>query len=201
MAAADLSPVLGVVRKVPGVHHPVLIADQAVGADPRRVKVQLQFDVPGHLHEGAAGLGRQGPPGLEDRVQVVVVAVAVVRQGLQLVVLVVAVAHAQHREPGAAELLFHHQAGQVAFAGHPDVKVPVRRHDDPVDPAGHRVSFRQLVGRFDPGGAVGAAARLQGLDGAADPHLVRRGHAGKNHLVPGGVGHQGHPVLGRKHVQ
>ena len=77
----DISVVVG---KILRGHHPILVPDQAVGLHQGGVEIQLQLHIPGNLQEGAPGLGYQGAAGLKDGIQIVVIAIAVIGQGVTL---------------------------------------------------------------------------------------------------------------------
>ena len=81
---------------------PVLVADQPVGADLGRVELDLDLHVLGDRHQRAAHLLDEDLAGLGHRVDVGVVAVALVGERLHLGVLEVAAAEAEDGEEDAA---------------------------------------------------------------------------------------------------
>ena len=102
VARADLAGVLGVVVEVLVGHDPVFVADQPVRADLGRVELDLDLDVLGDGDQRRAHLLDQHLVGLARRVDVGVVAVALVGELFEVAVLDVAHAEAEHAQEDAA---------------------------------------------------------------------------------------------------
>ncbi len=194
VAGADLAGVLGVVVEVARGEHAVLVADQAVGGNLGRVELDLDLDVLGDGHQGPAELGHQHLLRLGQGVDVGVVAVALVGQHLQRLVLVVAHAVAERGQEDAAAGLVLDQPLQVVQAGHADVEVTIGGQDHPVDAAFDEMLGRDVVSLLDAAGTVGRAAGLQAIDGVQDcaPVAAGRGRQGQAGLA--GVGDDRHAV-------
>ncbi len=135
MASADLPGIFFIVVEVLMREDAVLVANQLVGAHGAGIELHLDLHVLGDGHERRASFGNQHSPGLVQRVQVRVVAVAAVGQLLHRRILEIAGANAEHREEDALLALLFNQAYQLALARHPDVEVSVCGKDDAVDAA------------------------------------------------------------------
>ena len=195
MSAADLAAVLLVVGKVFGRHHPVFIADQPVTLNHRRVEVHLNLHVLRDCNKRAAAFFHQRLTGFMDRVQIPAVAVAVIRQRLHLVILIVAHADAQTGQADAGLFLFAHQVCQISFARCTNIQVTVRSQQNPVHAAFAVILRRDLIGPVDARGSVGGAARFKFGDCFHDPGLVRGGNTFDHNPVLAGIGHDGHGVF------
>ena len=191
---ADLARILRVIAERLVRQGPVLVADQPVGPHPGRVELDLDLDVIGQGEQGAAHLPDQHPVGLEQAVDVGVVAVALVGQQFHGIIAVIAPAEAEHTQVDAMPALLFDQLLQFVPAGHADVEIAVRGEDDPVGGPGQETLPGQLVGGADAAGAMGRTARLQAVDGGEDTLLLVAGGGRQHHPVRAGVHHQGHPV-------
>jgi hypothetical protein len=125
----------------------------------------------------ASALLGEDLPGLVERVDVVVVAVAVVRQLFELGVLQVAHAVAEHGEVDAGLPLLLDEPHQLGIRRDTDVEVAVGGEDDAVDAVLEEAGLRLLVSQDDAAAAVGRALRVENIDGPADRVLraARRG--------------------------
>ena len=135
-------------RKSSAAQHPVLVPDQPVGRHLRRVELDLQLHVLGDRDQGPALLDEHFP-GLVERVDVGVVAVAVVGELLQLGVLQVAHPEPEDRQVHARLPLLLDQPDQLGVVRHADVEVAVGRQDDAVDPVLDERPHGLVVGGLD----------------------------------------------------
>jgi hypothetical protein len=108
--------------------------DQAVGADLRRVELDLHLDVLGDRHEGRPEFLDQDLPRLAGRVDAGVVAVPLVGELFERRVLEVSHPHPEDRQEDAAPGLGLDQADEVASGGDAHVEVAVGGQDHPVCP-------------------------------------------------------------------
>ncbi len=195
MPRAHLARVLGVVVEVPIRQEPVLVAHQPIRLDPGRIELDLDLDVLGHGQERGAQFLDEHLLGLEDVVDVGVVAVPLVGQLLHLGVLEVAGAEAEHGQEDAVATALLDQPDQFALARDADVEVAVAGQDDPVVALLLEVLPRHLIGQLDPGAARGGAARLEPLEGVEDLVLPAAGRRRQHQTGRPGVHHDGHPIL------
>ena len=196
MAGAELTGVLAVVLEVLRGEAAVLVADQAVGGDGVGVPLDLHLHVPGDRDERAGGLVDQHLLGLALRVDVGVVAVALVGQLLHRVVVEVAAAEAEHAEEHAAVALMFDQLDEIVVVGNADVEVAVGGEDDAVDALGDEVLAGLRVGEGDAGPAVGRPAGLEVVDRTEDRLLVGAGGRRQHQARGAGVGDHRDPVAG-----
>ena len=144
--------------------------------------------VAAHLrHEHLARLGQ--------RVDVGVVAVALVGQHLHLRVLDVAGAEAEDGEEDAVLALRFDELFELAVARRADVEVAVGGEDDAVVAAVDEVLFRDVVGELDARAAGRRAARFERLDRGEDRPLVGAGRRRQHESRVAGVDDDGHAVL------
>ena len=184
VSGAQLAGVLRVVGKVLGVQQAVLVADESVSGGPLRVELDLQLHVLGQREKGAAHLLDQHLPRLQEVVDVVEVAVAVVGDLLHLRVLQIAGSEAQHGQEDARVALLLDQAHHLGVAGCAHVEVAVGRQHDPIVAAVDEVLACSLVSQPNPGASGRAPACLQLLQRGQDlgPLVARR----RGQCQPGG---------------
>ena len=136
--------------------------------DRLRVELDLNLHVLRDRDERRAGFAQQHLARLVQRVDVRVVAVALVGQLLHRRVLEVADAEAEHGQEHAAGALLFDQPHELVLAGGADVEVAVGREDHAIDAAADEVLARDLVGEADALAAVGRSAGFELRDRAID---------------------------------
>ena len=142
----------------------VLVTDQAVRGHLGGVEVDLDLHVLGDGHERAAKLANQHAMGLVGAVDVGVVAISLVGKGLQVRILEIARAEAEHGQEDFTLCFFLDQLDQLVALGDAKVEITVGGQDDPVDAILVEMVGRDLVGDPDSVAGVGAAGGLKLID-------------------------------------
>jgi len=107
------------------------------------------------------------------------VTVAVVGEQFEVGVVEVALPEAQHRQVDHGFCALFDQLAQFVAGGAAAVEVAVGGEDHAVDAARNEALLRALVGEVEAGGAVGAAAGLERVDGVLDGAAARHGRGRK----------------------
>ena len=108
VAGAQVARVLRIVVEVARAKLAVLVSDETVRTDDRRIELDLDLDVPGDRGDrdmGRPGFGDQDALGFAERVQIGIVAVPLVSQPLHRRILQVVVPSAEHRQRDAGVAL------------------------------------------------------------------------------------------------
>ena len=161
MPGADVAGIDLVVGEVLVPEHAVLVADQAVLGDLRRVELDLDLHVAGNGQQGRLHFLDQHLARFLQGVDVGVVAVADVGQALGHRIVVVAIAEAERAQCDARLALVADQGFQRLLVGGADVEVAVGGEDDPVHAIFGERLFGHRIGQLDAFAAVCAAAGLQ----------------------------------------
>ena len=173
MPCPNLAGVLGVVRKILCGEHPVFVADEAIGPDLRRIKVDLDLDVLRDRHERAHHLLDKDLASFEQRVDIVIVAVAFVGDPFHLRVLDVARAEAEDGQEHARFRLLGREVFEGLVVAKSDVEVAVGAKDHTVGSALHEVLGGDLVSERDPRSSCRRAAGSKLIDRRGDFRLVQ----------------------------
>ena len=162
-------------RNWPSGDGPVLVADEPVGRDDRRVELDLGLGVEGDRLEGPDEILREQAPGLGEVVDIGVEAVTLVRQLLEQDVVVVAHPDADRDELDPGGGIVADLAEDGVGVGQPDVGDAIRGEDDPIDPAvAEERLARQRIAEREAGLQVRRATGLELIDGPQDRGLVGR---------------------------
>ncbi|MNO71084.1 hypothetical protein D3C76_619870 [compost metagenome] len=192
---ADLTGIDLVVVEVLALQRTVLVAEQAVFADGRRVELELDLDVLRHHRKGRAQLIDQHLACLAQVVNVGVVAVAGVGQLLHQPLVVVVHAEAEGGQGNAAATLLRGHLLERIEVADTDVEVTVGGQQDAVDAVLDEAFLRHLVGHFDTRGAGSGTARAELVDGRTDLRLFTAGGRLQHHPRLAGIDHQGDAIL------
>ena len=176
MWPAPISPAsILIVVEVLALEHAVLVADQSVLRDHRRVELDLDLHVPGDGPQRSLTLRHEHTLGLRQGIDVRMIAVAGIGQLLHQVIVVVAGAEAERRKRDAALALFLDQVHQGFKADRADVEIAIRRQQDAVVAVLHERFLGHRIRKRDAGAAIGRAAGLEPIKrGLNGPGFVTR---------------------------
>ena len=200
MAGADLAGIDAVVVEVLAVQRPRLETDLAVFGDDGRIELDLELHVGRDREQRRGGFLHQRLLGFRQRVDIGGDAVAVLRDGLHELIVVVALPEAEDRQEDAAfALRLDHRLQRLVIA-RPDVEVAVGRQHDAVDAVLDETLFGQAIGLFQPRRAGGRTARLKPLHGVEDLRLLRRFRRLQHRAGLARIGDDGDRVVGLQSV-
>ena len=195
MTGADLSGIHLVVAEVFSCQHTVLVAHQAVLADQRRVELDLDLHVPGHGVQRGAHLVHQHLLRFEERVDVCMIAVAMVGELLHELVVVVATTESQRGQGHPRGALAFDEVHQCLVVDRTDIEIAVGGEDHTVDAALDEALAGLGVRQGDPGRAVGRAAGLEAVDGSEDLRLLVSGRGFEHDTGRARIGHEAQTVI------
>jgi hypothetical protein len=179
VARAEFAGILAVVVEILLGEQAVFVADEPVGVEMGGIEFDLELDVLGDGEEGAGGLFDEALAGLGEGVDVGIVAVALVGEGFEAVVLVVAHAVAEDGEEDALLGAVGEEGRELLGVDDADIEVAVGAEDDAVVAVGEEGLAGFVVGEADAGAAGGAAAGLEVVEGGIDGGEVAGGVGGR----------------------
>ena len=115
MARADLARIDLVVVEIFFAQHPLLVTDQPIRSDARRIELDLNLHVLRDRDQRAAHLLHENFARLIERIEIGVVAVSFVGQLLHRRVLQIVVADTEHAQKHAALRFLFDQPNQIAL--------------------------------------------------------------------------------------
>ena len=115
MARADLARIDLVVVEIFFPQHPLLVTDQPIGRDPRRIELDLNLHVLRDRDQRAVDLLHQHFARFIERIEIGVIAVPFVGQLLHRRVFQVVVPHPEHAEKHAALRFLLDQPDEIAL--------------------------------------------------------------------------------------
>ena len=194
MARADFARVLRVVVEILFAQEPLLVAEQAIRADLRGIELDLNLHVLGDGHEVGVHLLDENFLRLFLRVEVVVIAVALVRELVHEGVFEVVGAHAERREIDAALCLLLNHLHKLVLVGHTDVEVAVGAEQHAVHAALDKILGRDAIGFANAALAIGGTGGFERIDGGENLFFVRAGSGREFHAGFAGINDDGHAV-------
>ena len=168
LSCSDFSAVLGIIVKILGIHHAVLITDEAISLDIGRIKINLNLRVLRDGIEGSLQRGAHHTACLNVTVDIAVVAISLVGKLLCQGIIVIACSESEDGEEDLAFSLLLHQVDQLGVIGLAKVEITVRQKEDTVVAALNEGFLCKVVGGTDSRFAVGSAIRVQRVDRIKD---------------------------------
>ena len=195
MTCTDFSGVLGIVLKILTVQRTILIADQAIIGNNRRIEFHLKLYILTDGEQSSCHFLHQHLPSLPQTINVCIVSVSLVRKDFHLVILQIPCSEAKHRKVNTGLLLFRDQFLQFFLRSKTDIQIPICCQDDPVIPALDKVFLSNLISGLDALASVCAAACLKTIDCPLNLPGFIPGCSPKHYLVIPCIGNNRDSVL------
>ena len=196
VSGTDFTGVFGIVVEVLFRKESVLVTDEAVGLDDRRIELDLDLHVLGDGDERAAHLIDEHFARFAEAVDVGIVAVSFVGEGFHGAVLGVGGAVTEHAEENAALGFFGDEFFQFFRAGGADIEIAIGAEDDAIHAFLDEVLLRLFIGLTNAGAAMRGAAGFHLSDGLSEGVFLISRCRGQGEAAVSSVNDDGNAVFG-----